>query len=181
MSGELVTVATFNDPVEAAIARNYLEAAGISALLLDEMTVATNWGMANAVGGIKLQVGRDHVEDAEALLCQIPDVDSDEVPSIALAMAPTADEPPDPIEFGNPKDQAVDRLFRATIFGLIFWPLQIYALWVLMTVPTMEGKISGGRRWKLGASLLLNLPLMGLLIVALFCLAGLFQPTARSR
>jgi Putative prokaryotic signal transducing protein len=181
MSNELVTVATFNDPIEAAMARNYLEAAGISAMLLDETTVATHWGMANAVGGIKLQVSLANLAHAEVLLDQIPDDEPDDMPSIALAMSPTADEPPKELDDGSTKDQAVDRLFRATIFGLIFWPLQFYALWMLVTLPIMVGNVSPQRRWMVGVSLLLNLPLLALIIVALFCLTGLFQSPAVRR
>jgi hypothetical protein len=181
MSSELVTVATFNDPIEAAMARNYLEAAGISAMLLDETTVATNWGIANAVGGIKLQVSLGNLAQAEVLLDQVPDDEPDDVPSIALTMTPTTDEPPEELDHGTTKDKAVDRLFRATIFGLVFWPLQFYALWLLMTLPTMGGKMSPDRRWKVGVSLLFSLPLVAMSFVALFCLAGLFQSPATRR
>ncbi len=44
MGSELVTVATFNNPAEATIARNYLEGDGVPAFLLDEETVAMTWG-----------------------------------------------------------------------------------------------------------------------------------------
>ncbi len=65
MSQRLVTVATYQDPVGAAMARNVLESEGIAAYLLDEMTVVT---FAGAIGGIMLQVAPADLERAETLL-----------------------------------------------------------------------------------------------------------------
>ena len=50
MSDNLVTVATFWDGIEAHMARNRLDAAGIRSILEGEMTVGMAWHLANAVG-----------------------------------------------------------------------------------------------------------------------------------
>jgi Fe-S-cluster formation regulator IscX/YfhJ len=210
MSNELVTVATFNDPIQAAMARNYLEAGGVRAFLVDEMTVTMGWGLGNAIGGIKLQVKASHVERAEALLNDLPGDDPEEelpavpatafatpemaeqlreerddldpkTPVTAFATAETAEALREEREGTDPKTLAVERLFRTTVFGLLFWPLQFYALWLLMALTSVEGKVSPHQRWKVAASLLLNLPLLVLIIVALFLLAGLFQSPATRR
>jgi hypothetical protein len=186
MSSELVTVATFNDPVEAAMARNYLEAGGVHAFLLDEETVATTWGFANAIGGIKLQVNVANAERAEALLDDLPGNDADDqesadVPLTAFTTAETMEELREEKEAGSPRDEAVDRLFRATVGGLLFFPIQFYALWMLLTLNTVEGQISADRRWKVWASVFLNIPLLAMILVPLFCCAGLFPGRAANR
>src|SRR6516162_8231661 len=109
MSRELVTVATFNDPVEAAMARNCLESEGVSAILVDEQTIATDWGLGNAIGGIKLQVSAAQLEKAEFLLTQRrTDDDSDELaqlPETAIATAETAEDLHYEQERRSPKNQ----------------------------------------------------------------------------
>jgi hypothetical protein len=74
-----------------------------------------------------------------------------------------------------------NRIFRATVFGLIFWPIQFYALWMLMTLFSERGTLSANRRWKVWASVALNLPLLALVLVPLFCLAGLLPTGATNR
>ena len=56
MAGKMVTVATFDMPTEAHLAKGLLEANGLAAFLADELTVGVAWHLSNAVGGIKLQV-----------------------------------------------------------------------------------------------------------------------------
>jgi hypothetical protein len=185
MSSELVTVATFNDPVEAAMARNYLESGGVHAFLLDEETVATTWGSGTAVSGIKLQVNAANAEQAEVLLDELPGHDADDEPAdmpvTAFATAETMEELREEEEASNPKNDAVDRIFRATVAGLVIWPLQFPALWMLMNLNTIEGEVSADRRWKVWASVFLNLPLLTLILAPLFCCAGLFPGTAANR
>jgi hypothetical protein len=192
MSNELVTVATFDDPVKAAMARNYLEAGGVRAFLLDDLTVGTTWGLSNAVGGVKLQVKASHVLRAEELLENLPgddpDEDEAELPEGAFATSETADELREEAEelreeqeAQNPRNQAVDRLFLCTVGGLLFIPLQFYALWILLILTSIEGEVSPNRRWKVWVSVLLNIPLLSLVFIPLFCLAGLFQSTVPNR
>ncbi len=67
----LVTVATYNSPIEAHIFAGRLEAEGIPCVLEDEHIIAANWLYSNAVGGVKLRVRRDDAESAAALLRQM--------------------------------------------------------------------------------------------------------------
>ena len=62
------TAATFWLPTDAQIARLRLESADIPVLILDENLVATQWQLANAVGGIKVQVPEAEVTAARSLL-----------------------------------------------------------------------------------------------------------------
>ena len=50
----LVTIATFDSPAEAEVARLALEEHGIRAFLADDNLVGMNWLLSNAVGGAKL-------------------------------------------------------------------------------------------------------------------------------
>ena len=65
-----VTVRTFWDPLRAHMAQIRLDDAEIESVLLDENLVAMDWLMANAVGGIKLQVRAPDAQRADAILAE---------------------------------------------------------------------------------------------------------------
>ncbi len=54
-----VTIAVYDNPLLAHIARGSLEASGIPCFLADEHIVSTNWLVSIAVGGVKLQVPQE--------------------------------------------------------------------------------------------------------------------------
>jgi len=68
MNVRLVTVATFDMPHKAELAKIALEEAGIRAEVNDREIVAMDWLLLNAVGGIKVQVAEEDAERALALL-----------------------------------------------------------------------------------------------------------------
>src|SRR6516164_6008964 len=118
MSDRLVTVATFHEPVAAALARNFLESEGIPAVLFDEDTIATNWMLSGAIGGIKLQVEPIHIERAEMLLTQVQadkeEAEDDDAPILqtAIASQEIAEDLQSEREDKEPINQLADRLFR---------------------------------------------------------------------
>jgi hypothetical protein len=187
MPDRLVTIATYTDPVEAALARNYLEAEGIPACLIDETTVATDWVLGNALGGIKLQVGSLHVERAEFLLAAQHEARSDDDSlerALQRTVAPeeSAEEDREADEDRIPINQKAERAFRATILGVLFLPVQVYAAGLLVTLPFTEGKVSASRRWKVWVATLLNVPLMALILVPLICLLSyLIGPASETK
>jgi Putative prokaryotic signal transducing protein len=65
-----VTVATFWNPVEAHVLVTRLEGAGVRAFVMDEETVAMDWLLANAVGGVKVQVAERDLERARQVLAE---------------------------------------------------------------------------------------------------------------
>lgn len=73
----LITVATYNTPIEAHIFAGRLEAEGIPCILEDEHIVAANWLYSNAVGGVKLRVRRQHAESALQLLQELESAGED--------------------------------------------------------------------------------------------------------
>ena len=64
----LVTVATFDNPTIAHIARSRLESAGIRAVLDGEHHIAMDWLITNAVGGVKLLVCHTNRDSALQIL-----------------------------------------------------------------------------------------------------------------
>lgn len=65
---KLVTIETFRDLAEALLAKGRLEAAEIDCSLADENMVRMDWFLANAVGGIKLQVPEEQAAEAFRVL-----------------------------------------------------------------------------------------------------------------
>ena len=70
----------------------------------------------------------------------------------------------------EPINLLADKVFRAAVFGLLLWPLQLYTLFLLASILTSEGKVSPDRRWKVWVAVLLNMPLMSVIVVPLLCL-----------
>jgi hypothetical protein len=68
MSKRLVTIATFDQAAQARLAQNALEAKGIKAMVSDENLVAMDWLLANAVGGVKVQVWEEDADSAVVVL-----------------------------------------------------------------------------------------------------------------
>jgi len=64
----LVTVRQFRDLPEALLAKGSLESSGIECFLRDENMVRMDWFISNFLGGIKLCVQPEDVENARTLL-----------------------------------------------------------------------------------------------------------------
>ncbi|MGE0606943.1 MAG: hypothetical protein AB7O62_07610 [Pirellulales bacterium] len=73
MSSELVTVATFLTPEHAELARGMLQSEGVRAYIADGAVIGNHWGLTNAVGGVKLQVGDRDVRTARRILDEFQD------------------------------------------------------------------------------------------------------------
>ncbi len=71
MPERLITIATFNDVTEAHILKGRLESEGILCFLGDEHIVGAHPFYAVAVGGVKLKVTENDVEEAKAILKNI--------------------------------------------------------------------------------------------------------------
>jgi hypothetical protein len=125
MSGKLITVATYWDPIEAGLARGRLEAAGIRSFVADEQMVGTAWYLGNAIGGVKLQVGDSDAEAALDVLSEVDAVDED------FNGDDDSDEPAQPL---SNREENADRAYRSAIIGLLFPPLQLYVIWLLIGV-----------------------------------------------
>jgi hypothetical protein len=68
MTAQLRTVAAFDVAHKADLAKVKLEQAGIPAFVTDREVVAMDWLLAPAVGGVKVQVAEEYLDQAEAIL-----------------------------------------------------------------------------------------------------------------
>ena len=174
MAGKMVTVATFDMPTEAHLAKGLLEANGLTAFLADELTVGVAWHLSNAIGGVKLQVAEDDVEHAASILAAREDRSIEagaELTNVAEMDESEGDPPP------SAGDNAVDRAVRAALLGLIlfpFFPLYFYSLWLLGRLTFSSVKVSPHKRRRMRLAVLLNLPMLVILGVAVLWLVQRF-------
>ena len=64
----LITLRTFEYPLEITLLKSMLEDSGIPVFVKDEFTILMNPLYSNAIGGIKLQVLEDDIEKATEVL-----------------------------------------------------------------------------------------------------------------
>ena len=64
----LVVAAAFTSVHEAHLAKSVLDAAGIEATIADEHLMSMTWLDSNAVGGVKVVVPEDRLEEARSVL-----------------------------------------------------------------------------------------------------------------
>jgi Putative prokaryotic signal transducing protein len=172
MRDELVTVASFADPIEANLAKNNLEAAGVRAFLANEEIVDMVWHFGNAIGWIKLQVGNDDAAVARALLGQnknaatvrldepaLDSLEAAESPHIPNVDEEEADEDePEPVLTGREKD--AERACRGAVVGLLFLPLQLYVFYLLLKIFVSREPLADRERRKALVAAAINLPFM---------------------
>ena len=69
-------IATFSTVDEAQLLASRLRSAGIAVELRDENTLTMNWTYALAIGGVKVAVPEEDMDDAIAIMKAEPDVDT---------------------------------------------------------------------------------------------------------
>src|SRR5207248_68903 len=77
----LVTIATYNKPFEANVARNFLTDLGFEAYLSNEMLVLMDWAAGTAFGDVQLQVPEHEAESAHQALQEQPETAEDDTRS----------------------------------------------------------------------------------------------------
>jgi hypothetical protein len=75
----MVTVRICSTLPEAQLVQSLLEGSGIKAFLPDEFTVQNDWMLANAIGGVRVQVEDENAGRANEVLRQ-PDAPQDGAP-----------------------------------------------------------------------------------------------------
>lgn len=169
MGTRLVTVATFDTPLQAELAANVIRAADIPVTLADVETVGMHWGAATALGGVKVQVREEDAERAGAALDRSHAAE-------AGAAATRADPAPDLHDYEEPLDDppeftpsppptreaTAERLVRAAWYGVLIPPVWFYTAYLWQSVAFGTGPLSaaGRRRLLLAVPvLLLGLPM----------------------
>ena len=64
----LITIRSYWNLLEAELAKGALEAAGIECFLFDDNMVRMDWFYANGIGGVKLRVDPENVDEANRIL-----------------------------------------------------------------------------------------------------------------
>jgi len=77
----MITIASFSKPENAHLLRMRLEAGGVTAYILDENTVQMDWLISNAIGGVRVQIAEEDIENAREILSEV------------LPVAPSNDHP----------------------------------------------------------------------------------------
>ena len=109
MLPKIVRIATFSDSVEAELAKNRLEAAGINAFLSGQATAGAFAGLGGAFGTFDLHVAEADREGADKILTELEELEEPEGPA-AHSSAITRHRPPikeairkeEPDEFHTP-------------------------------------------------------------------------------
>ena len=79
----MITVATFDNPIYAEMFKMKLESEGVRCCIVGAELVSAVWTMSNAVGGIKVQILDEDVEQVRAILEQM-----DEIPGQFIFLPP---------------------------------------------------------------------------------------------
>jgi len=163
---KLVTVAEFSDSVQAAMARNYLAAAGVPAFLSDEATVATAWHLAGALGGIKLQVAEEDEGPARQLMAEIALAGAEPAREDRGADLPGEPDDDEQIRL-TAREEDAHRALKGAIFGILFCPLQVYVFWLLLKVFASGQPLGARYRGEAIVAAAINLPFLLLILVLL--------------
>jgi hypothetical protein len=191
MDEKLVTIATFGNTVEANLAKNRLETAGIRAFLADADTADMAWQLTSAIGGIKLQIPEGDEQVALALLEKPQEAMSRRASGsprckkrkVIVLTAITKDglripaetaeeldeeeedfpeEDEDEEEADVPEiDQVAERAWRGSLLGILFFPIEFYVLGLLLHIYFGREKPSPALHWKVVAATGINLLVLG--------------------
>jgi hypothetical protein len=188
-----VTVARFIEPVAASLAKNCLEDAGIPAFLADVETVSTAWQLSNALGGIKLQViGPDAARASGLLQEQLHHSTSEDTELAQEAVAtkpvlgdsdddlPLEDEEDEPEPEPTNREKSAERAFRGAVYGLLFFPLEFYASYLLLLILFSSEALAGRARRRAYIAAAINTPYMLILLgFVSTLLVGVFSEAIR--
>lgn len=156
------TCATVSDLATAQVLRTYLDAEGIEALIPDENMVAVAWHLGQAIGGVRVQVRSDQVEQAKEILEVVESQGAEEAP----------EEPdPDRASAGISSGDAVAyRAFKASVMGLVLFFLLPYAFALSLRAFVLGELSRKGRR-----DAVLGMGISAIAVTALLVTYGLIR------
>lgn len=154
-SNDLITIATYNSVYEAKVAKTLLESQEIPVFLADENTIGTAWHLSQALGGVRLCVPSEFIEDALKLLDEVSSNPGD-----AKENGTAADEENQVLLDAPRSVSAADRFaslsYKAAIVGLALpFVGQIYALVNALRAVSAKDRLSSkGKRHLFTASII---------------------------
>jgi hypothetical protein len=120
------TVAAFDNPVMAEMAKARLESEGLAVQLADEHTVGIAGHLATAIGGVKVQVPEEDAGHAREILANLDSIDLGD---------PEEYDPPTDLERRTHEDKVAvraptaTRAMRAAVFSFFLPPLVLVSLY----------------------------------------------------
>ncbi|MBM4396010.1 MAG: DUF2007 domain-containing protein [Deltaproteobacteria bacterium] len=174
----LVTVATYDDPLDANLARNVLLAGGVEAVLLDEHAVASRH-VGGTFGGIRLQVLATDEAQAMELLAEGVEGRGEYVDGVPDELRDDDHDrfgdrpgrrPADRANGGAQRDAEADRAMTAAAWSILVPPLALLVAFRLWRVATLPGPLDPWRRRKatLAGMVAAGAAAVGTLVVFLF-------------
>jgi len=150
MNHNPVVAGIYSNAIDAAMAKNLLEAEGIKALIADDQAIGMAWQMSIAMGGVKVLVSEDDLSRAEIILASINSHDADQV-----RQDPDCEEIEDnPAEKRmviqglsrqeteetacNDRERLVEAAWKGALISILFLPLQFYVFWMLLKIMSSE-------------------------------------------
>ena len=127
MQSKWITIASFNMPYQAHLAKSRLEAAEIPVFIRDEHLISINQLYSPALGGVKVQVPEDHLKEAQEILDSVPDVELQDEEALSATMPEEpGPRPPEAIEcphcgsegFAEELLYPVERFLNGLLLGL---------------------------------------------------------------
>ena len=137
-----VTIARFPTIMEAHLALGVLHERGIDADVRNEMIVSADWTMGAATMGVEVQVPLEDREAATAIVEEMRYGEGD--PAAAEERVANPEDPETVLSRRqNAAEQAARRAAISAVFGILFLPLQLYALYMVTQAHTR----SAGAPW----------------------------------
>ena len=127
MESKWVTIASFNMPHQAHLAKSRLEAGGIPVTIRDEHLISMNQFYSPALGGVKVQVLTENMKEAQEILNSVPDVELQDEEALSATMPEEpGPRPPEAIEcphcgsegFAEELHYPVERFLNGLLLGL---------------------------------------------------------------
>ena len=174
---KIVTITNFGDAITANLAKQNLEAEGITAFLADEMTVNIAWHLTIALRWIKLQVPEPEAEYAMSVLADMKLLNqfvSDDLTELTSEETLSSEREEEFQTTQNSEDneqivklswadRTVERMFRVAVLGIVFLPLHLYSLWLLIRLLVSRRRVTLSKYRKLVMTIVLNAPMMAIL------------------
>lgn len=130
-----VTIARFPNIMEAHLALGVLHERGIDAEVRNEMIVSADWTMGAATMGVEVQVSLEDRETATAIVEEMRYGKGD--PAAAEERVATPEDPETVLSRRqDAAEEAARRAATAAVFGILFLPLQLYALYMVTQAHT---------------------------------------------
>lgn len=144
MAATLVTVAAYDNVLEAGYWQAMLEAEGILVVLADCEVVAMNWQISGAVGNIKLQVPEAEASRAREIL------------ETRRRVSP----------YRPPEAPEASRALFAAVLGILLPPLQLYALWLVARLIPRRRALSPRDRRRTALAAVISLVWLPVIVTA---------------